>query len=185
MTLRTALATVALALGTLALGGHGLALGASGGGQAGGEITATGFQIATASTTIAAPTLGDLSITLRYVVLAFTGSLEGTAVNQQSIVRDDVVQKKSFVTATGTFFGTLEGSEPGSFSFIVHNVIDRSACPCPPGITPSAGKFVVVEGTGSGGLEGICGGGTFVSPTALGSTYEHTYRFGKDCKANN
>jgi len=183
MRLRNAFAMVAIALTTLALGGHAPALGGPGSGGA--EITATGFQIATASTTIAQPTLGDLSLTLRYVVIAFTGSLEGTTVNQQSIVRDDVVEKKSFITVTGTFFGTLNGSEPGSFSFIVHNVVDRSGCPCPPAVTPSQGKFVVVEGTGSGGLEGICGSGTFASPTGLGSTYEHTYRFGKDCKANN
>jgi len=132
---------------------------------------------------IAQRTQGDLAILSRYAVNTYTGSLQGTAVALQTVVRDDAVEHKAFHTNTGIFWGTLEGFEPGSFSFVVHNVVDRSGCPCPPGLTPFEGKFVVVEGTGKGGLEGICGGG-IVKTGAAGTDYDYTFRFGKDCKAD-
>jgi hypothetical protein len=132
---------------------------------------------------IAQRTQGDLFILSRYAVNTYLGSLEGTTVALQTVVRDDVVEKKAFHTNTGIFWGTLDGFEPGSFSFIVHNVVDRSGCPCPPGLTPFEGKFVVVEGTGSGGLEGICGSG-IVKTGIAGTEYDYTFQFGKHCKTN-
>ena len=50
------------------------------------------------------------------------------------------------------------------------------------------GKLSVVEGTGTFGLEGICGGGTFSgegSPsTGFATTYDYEFRFGNDCNSN-
>ena len=94
------------------------------------------------------------------------------------MARDDVFKHKGFQTNPGTFWGTLAGSGPGSFSFIAHLVANRAL----PG-APIDGRFVVVEGTGIGGLEGICGGGIFTTGSA-GTDYDYTFRFGRDCKAN-
>ena len=121
----------------------------------------------------------DLVILSRYSLSTYAGSLQGTTLALQTVVRDDAVEKKAFQTNTGFFWGTLEGFEPGSFSFIVHNVVDRSNLPA----TPFEAKFVVVENTGSGGLEGICGGG-ILKTVGAGTEYDYTFRFGKDCKAN-
>ena len=150
-----------------------------------GETRAVGTLTTTfANPDIAQRTQGNLVILSRYSLSTYVGSLQGTTVALQTVVRDDVVEKKAFQTNTGHFWGTLEGFEPGSFSFIVHNVVDRSGCPCPPGLAPFEAKFVVVEGTGSGGLEGICGGGTLKTAGTPSTDYDYTFRFGKDCKAN-
>ena len=155
---------------------------------AGAEIKAVG----TLTTVIPSPNIAErtqdiLFIVSRYAVNTYAGDLQGRSVALQTVVRDDVVEKKTFQTNTGTFWGTLDGFEPGSFSFISHLVADRSHCPCPPGRAPFEAKFVVVEGTGKGGLEGICGGG-IIKTDAVGPTpttdYDYTFRFGKDCKAN-
>ena len=151
---------------------------------AGAEIKAVGtLTTVLPSPDIAQRTQGNLSIISRYSVSRYTGSLQGTTVALQTVVRDDVVEKKTFQTNTGAFWGTLDGFEPGSFSFIAHLVADRSDCPCPPGSAPFEAKFVVVEGTGKGGLEGICGGG-ILKTGAASTDYDYTFRFGKDCKAN-
>ncbi len=163
---------------------------------AGAEIRATGTFTTNSSPRIAEQTnfAGLASVFLLLAVNEFTGSLEGTLVslhtravdNRQTIATAGL--KKTFATTTGTFWGRLalgsdSFSDPGSFSSIVHLVIDRSNVD----IVPFEGKFVVVEGTGKGGLEGICGGGTFenVGVTGVATTYDFTFRFGKDCKANN
>ena len=143
---------------------------------------------------IAERTYGDLFILSRYAVSSFTGSLVGMTVTLQTVVRDDVVEHKAFQMNAGNFFGRLDGLR-GSFSNINHVVADRSRCvpgvPCPGSLIPVEGRFAVVEGTGMGELEGICGGGTF--KTVLNSSglptgvieYDFTFRFGKDCRANN
>jgi len=148
--------------------------------SAGGETKAVGTLTTTfANPDIAQATQGNLVILSRYSLSTYVGSLQGTTVALQTVVRDDAVEKKAFQTNTGLFWGTFEGFEPGSFSFIVHNVVDRSNLPA----TPFQAKFVVVEGTGSGGLEGICGGG-ILKTVGAGTEYDYTFRFGKDCKAN-
>jgi len=143
---------------------------------------------------IAERTYGDLFILSRYAVSSFTGSLAGTTVTLQTVVRDDVVEHEAFQMNAGSFFGRLDGLR-GSFSNINHVVADRSRCvqgvPCPGNRIPVEGRLTVVEGTGMGELEGICGGGAFKSvldssglPTGV-AEYDFTFRFGKDCKANN
>lgn len=147
---------------------------------AGAEIKAVGALTTTfLNPDIASRTQGDLMILSRYALSTYGGPLQGTTLALQTVVRDDAVEKKAFQTNIGQFWGTLEGFEPGSFSFITHNVVDRSNLPA----TQFEAKFVVVEGTGSGGLEGICGGGT-LRTVGAGTEYNYTFRFGKDCKAN-
>lgn len=147
---------------------------------AGAEINAVG----TLTTTILNTT--DIAQTpfvqSRYALNIYSGPLQGTTLALQTVVRDDAVeQQKAFQTNIGQFWGTLEGLK-GSFSFIVHNVVDRSHLPA----TPFEAKFVVVEGTGSGQLEGICGGGLIKTGDLddPGTHYNYTFRFGKDCRAN-
>ncbi len=157
-------------------------------------ITRTSPNNGVNNSSIAERTYGDLFILSRYAVSSFTGSLVGTTVTLQTIVRDDVVEHEAFQMNAGSFFGTLDGLR-GSFSNINHVVADRSRCrpgvPCPGSLIPVEGRLTVVEGTGMGELEGICGGGTFKSvldstglPTGV-AEYDFTFRFGKDCKANN
>jgi len=154
----------------------------------GATTRATGAFTTVFPAEIARATQGDLDIMARFSVTTFTGSLDGTTLSVQTVARDDVVKKKAFQTNTGSFWGTLDDSKPGSFSFIIHLVTDRPFCergkPCA-GPNPISGNLVVVEGTGMDGLEGICGGGTFhMSSTGVGTDYDFTFRFGKDCKAN-
>jgi hypothetical protein len=146
---------------------------------------------------IAEQTVGNLSLLARYGVSTFEGGLQGTVVSLQSVVRDDVAAHKAFQTNTGTFFGTLTGTE-GSFSLTTHVALDRSRCvpflqqnlACPNKYIPFEGRSVVVAGTGMSGLEGLCGGGTFhsvVDSEGLNTgvtVYSYTFRLGRDCKAN-
>lgn len=180
-------ASVALTLlaASLALIGQSSAAGAAA------EIRATGTFTSAFGPNIATQTSGNLDILSRYNLITFRGSLEGGGLSLQTITRDDVVAKKAWLTNIGTFFGSLDGSEPGSFSFITHAVTDRTACvrdvACPSSLTPTHGKVIVIAGTGQDGLAGICGGGTFDRPRGepATSSYDFTFRFGKDCKANN
>ena len=135
-------------------------------------------------------TFGGLVILSRYSKNTFTGSLEGTSVSLQTIARDDVTEHKAFQTNIASFWGKLNGLN-GTFSTIAHVVADRSQCvlgvPCPASLIPLEGKLVIIEGTGTGELEGICGGGSLKSlvPPDTGTEYHLTLRFGKDCKASN
>lgn len=154
---------------------------------AGAEIRATGTFESVFSPSVSQVTdpLHNVTILTRYNVNTYTGSLNGKAGVHQTISRDDE-QKKSFLTNVGTFWGKLEfepgrAPDPGSFSFIVHLVADLSN----PSVITTKSKFVVVEGTGMGGLEGICGGGTQVNTGVPPASYDLTFRFGSDCKANN
>jgi len=179
-------AGIALILLTAAL----LAVGQSNGTVDRAEITANGTFKSVPSTNIAQQTVGDLVILSRYSVNSFTGSLVGTSVSLQTIARDDVTEKKAFQTNTASFWGTLNGLN-GGFSTIAHVVADRSQCvlgvPCPASLIPLEGKLVIIEGTGTGELEGICGGGSLKSlvPPDSGTEYHLTVRFGKDCRASN
>lgn len=179
-------AGVALILLTAGL----LAIGQSNGTVDRAEITASGTFTSVPSANIGQQTVGDLVILSRYSVNSFTGSLAGTSVSLQTIARDDVTEKKAFQTNTASFWGTLNGLN-GGFSTVAHVVADRSQCflgiPCPASLIPLEGKLVIIEGTGTGELEGICGGGSLKSlvPPDSGTEYHLTLRFGKDCRASN
>ena len=183
---KASVAGIALILLTAAL----LAIGQSNGTVDRAEITANGTFKSVPSANIAQQTVGDLVILSRYSVNSFTGSLVGTSVSLQTIARDDVTEKKAFQTNTASFWGTLNGLD-GGFSTVAHVVADRSQCvlgvPCPASLIPLEGKLVIIEGTGTGELEGICGGGSLKSlvPPDSGTEYHLTLRFGKDCKASN
>jgi len=196
ITFPAGIALILLAAGLVAMGQSSAASNSA-------EIRATGTFTTAFSSNICQPgqpipsqpppcvpsqTVGNLNILSRYAVSTFTGSLAGTSLSLHTNARDDVVEHKAFVTTVGTFWGTLDGLQ-GSFSFDSHFVTDRSDLTLP--VLPIEGKLVVVEGTGMGGLEGTCGGGTFKSvlnssglPTGV-AEYDFTFRFGKDCKANN
>ena len=153
-------------------------------GTGGAEIRATGTFTSAFSPNIASHTQGNLLLFSRYAVSTYAGSLQGTTSSLQMFTQDDVTEKKTFARTDGVFWGTLDGKK-GTFAFGFHFVVDRSACPCPPGANTFEGMFVVIEGTGTGELEGICGSGTFNGRTGQPTVYDYTFRFGKDCKANN
>ena len=186
LSLRIAFASIATV--TVLTAGF-MAIGQSRAASAAAVIRATGGFTTVFSSNIGQQNVGDLNILSRYAVSTYTGSLEGTTVTLQTVARDDVALHKAFQVNTGTFWGVLMVPDrlEGSFSFIVHLVGDRMNCSCPPGVVPFEGKFVVVEGTGMGGLEGICGGGSFKSTGVAGvpTDYDYTFRFGQDCRANN
>lgn len=139
-------------------------------------IRATGTQsVLAASPDIAQRTVGDLFIQDRINVVTWNGALSGKAVVHQTVA-ENTTSRETFITSYGTFFGTLGSSTPGSFSFINHVTSDRSITPIPAFTT-----FVAVEGTGQGGLAGICGGGTYTNIPA--STYNFTFRFGEACNS--
>ncbi len=194
-------AALILLMASLATTGQSMAAGA------GAEIRATGTFTTRFSSNIChedplkrpepscvpTQTVGDLVIFSRYNVSTYTGSLVGTTVSLSTTARDDVVGKKAFASTRGTFSGTLELepgtlSKPGSFALLSHFVTDRSDLTVP--FLPIEGRLVVVEGSGMGGLEGICGGGSFKSVLEGGlstgvTEFDFTFRFGKDCRANN
>jgi len=76
-----------------------------------------------------------------------------------------------------SFTGTVGDSQKGVMSKIYSFTNDPDYLG-----TPAVGSSLWMAG--AGGLEGICGEGDFW--TAGGVTYyDYTFRFGKDCKANN
>jgi hypothetical protein len=154
------------------------------------KIRATGdVSFAAVTPDIATQTQGSLLFRTFYITVIWTGTLNGKATSLSTITRDaSSPTNPGTATALGTFRGTVGDSDPGIFSFIVSYIADRSACGsgCPPGTIKFDATFTVVEGSGMNGLAGICGGGTWnsLSSTSAG-TYDFTFRFGNDCKANN
>ncbi len=85
-----------------------------------------------------------------------------------------------------TFTGTVGDSEPGTMTLISTGSLDVSEFP----ILSWKGTHVVLEGSGSGGLEGICGGGTYEGGrpgppgTPAITNFECEFRFGDVCRGN-
>ncbi len=96
----------------------------------------------------------DLRITTRRLVVEFTGVMEGTSTGLQTITQD-LHTNIARATNTFTFYGRVGDSEPGAMTTIHTRISDRSD----PNLYKFYGTMVVVEGSGMGGLEGICGGG--------------------------
>jgi hypothetical protein len=88
-----------------------------------------------------------------------------------------------FVTAIGTYSGTIGNSQPGIFSETFTYIFDYSN----PSHVVVSGTETVIQGSGQGGLKGICGGGTFqatvTSPPSPG-TFDFTFHFGASCASN-
>jgi hypothetical protein len=147
-------------------------------------IHATGSTSAIIVSVMADKTVGGYEVTTRSVLNTYTGTLSGTSNILQQLAAN-LATGISEGTSTGTFAGTLGDLPPGSFSTIALQTGDRSGCPCPPGVITFTTTFVVVAGTGQGGLAGICGGGTsFGSGDAVHgftTTYDYTFEFGDRC----
>ena len=93
----------------------------------------------------------------------------------------------SYVTGYGHFVGTLADKE-GSFSLVNHFKVDLSAFLAGTGPMTWNGHLTVVDDTGSGGLDGICGGvpysGGGTPSTGLTTIYDFEFRFGDACNSN-
>lgn len=127
----------------------------------------------------------DYLMTTRQVLHTVTGILEGMGFGTQTITQD-LNTNKAYARSLDTFTGTVGDSEPGSFSWVTTFVSDRSQAP---DLIQWEGNIVIVEGSGTGGLEGICGGGTYQgSGNAIDgfiSTSNYEFRFGDACRGNN
>ena len=126
----------------------------------------------------------DLRVTTRQLVSEFLeGSvLVGKFVGVQTIW-EDLHTNVAHAEFTGTFAGTVGDSEPGTMTLVSTLVSDRSRAP---EFFSFDFSTIVLEGSGIGGLEGICGGGTGHGegpPFASSSQYE--FRFGDACSGNN
>ncbi|MBI2938334.1 MAG: DUF3224 domain-containing protein [Thaumarchaeota archaeon] len=133
------------------------------------------------------PTDGVPDITARDRLLAstYSGTLQGTGVSVQTLTQFPA-EGISTSSALGTFTGTLGDSKLGSFSLILKLTFDTAAFPPPVG-SKFEGPFIVVQDSGQGGLEGICGSGmiqgTIGTPSV--STYDITFQFGEACNSAN
>jgi hypothetical protein len=95
----------------------------------------------------------------------------------------DVGSNIRFITTTSTYSGTIGNSQPGTFSETLTYTIDYSN----PSHIVVSGSATIVQGSGQGGLKGICGGGMFqgllTTPPTPG-TFDDTYHFGASCASN-
>ena len=124
--------------------------------------------------------VGDISILKRFSVNTFMGLVEGTGLLRWTSFVDIEAGTSTF-GGVRLFTGTVGDSEPGTMSFIVTGFADTS----------DLSNFlitttnVVVEGSGQGGLEGICGGGTTSAQGPAGGPFEGAsefeFRFGAAC----
>jgi len=88
-------------------------------------------------------------------------------------------------SGTGTFWGTVGDSKPGFYTFIDTFTIDTTQTPA-----PVTGNLVIVQGSGMGGLVGICGTETFQGAVNLATgagvfTYNLEAQFGNSCSQSN
>jgi len=92
----------------------------------------------------------------------------------------DVGSNTRVATTTSTYQGTIGNSQPGVFSEILTYTVDYSN----PSHIVVSGRATVIQGSGQGGLAGICGGGTFQGLLGSPGTFDDIYRFGASCASN-
>ncbi len=82
-------------------------------------------------------------------------------------------------SAAGSFTGSVGGKE-GTFALVSSSIVD--VCLFPSIIVD--GNFEIVEGSGVGDFEGVCGFGTFSLDDVVGTPLDitHVLAFDKDCK---
>ena len=132
---------------------------------------------------IATQTVGDLIIRTRVSANTYTGGFEGRTITLRATT-SDTTAKMVYDSGLTTVIGSLCGSPQGKLTGIFTFTQDQTACPCPPGIQTLEGIFIVQDGSGQGGFEGVCGGGTFKAATGQPATYDWTLHFGKSCRSN-
>jgi hypothetical protein len=95
----------------------------------------------------------DYQILTRHLVTKYTGIMNGYGTVLLTAT-DDLNTKMARAFAHGTFWGTVGDSEPGAMTFFGSLVTDKSNP-----VWVISARYTVVEGSGSGGLEGITGYG--------------------------
>ena len=111
-----------------------------------------------------------------------TGAQVGRSQNLNTLAIDSTGTGRA--TGFGTDWGTVGDSSPGLYSAIITFTITTTTSPA-----QITGNFVIVNGSGQGGLTGICGSETFTGTvdlsTGAGSfTYDLTAQFGGSCNSN-
>ena len=108
--------------------------------------------------------VNDYEIRTRLQVTKLTGVIEGMTSGPFTSTLD-IPTNISRYSMVYTFWGRVGGSEPGVMTIIGTGFADRSKYYEPP-VGPKPGgvvtlvRYTVVEGSGTGGLEGISGHGT-------------------------
>lgn len=115
----------------------------------------------------------------------YHGTLEGTTAyleTLQEYIRPWGIESKVRMT----FSGSVNESKPGVFTAIISGIYNPSL-DYP---RPFRARFNIVEGSGAGGLEGICGSGEIIGEVPapeignLTAEYNIQISFGKDCNYN-
>jgi len=102
--------------------------------------------------------VNDYQIMTRLLVTKVTGVMEGYR-GCTLTSTEDLHTHIARATFTATFWGTVGDSKPGAMTYIGTLVTDKSN----PAQWVITGRNVVVEGSGSGGLEGITGYGVSIA----------------------
>jgi hypothetical protein len=96
----------------------------------------------------------DYQILTRHLVSQYTGVMKGYGTVLLTGT-DDLNTKMTRAFAQGTFWGTVGDSKPGAMTFFGSLVTDKTNS----NLWVINSRYTVVEGSGSGGLEGITGHG--------------------------
>ncbi len=125
----------------------------------------------------------DIEIYSRHVVSKVTGVMAGTSVMLQTL-NVNLTTHTSIGEFTAIFTGTIGNSEPGSMMTTGAFTTDLSQYPT----ISWEGNLQAVEGSGMGGLNGVCGGGNYQGSggggAPLTSTSNYEFRFGEACNSN-
>jgi len=149
------------------------------------EIHATGTVSTSVVYVVDSVVVSGNTVLTRATVDTLTGTLSGTATGLQHRISNAVSSQN---IEYREFTGTMAGSKSGSYASILLIIGDTSGCPCPPGTIAFHGTEVIIAGSGIGGLEGICGRGTFSGTGdpvhGFTTTYDNIFHFGGSCNSN-
>lgn len=119
----------------------------------------------------------------RLLRITLTEDLVGTILGHE-ILLSNLATSNGVGSLRETFDGVVGDSDPGTFTAIVTVLSDLSAFP----IVTFEASFVIVEGSGLAGLEGICGGGIITGVADASSTdptvasYDLNIAYGDNCE---
>jgi hypothetical protein len=125
----------------------------------------------------------DTQIYSRHVISEVTGILEGNHIMHQT-VKVDLTTNVQYGQFTSIFTGTVGESESGSMMITGAFTTDRSEFP----LITWESNLQTVEGSATGDLTGVCGGGNYQGSggggTPFTSTSNYEFRFGDACNGN-
>jgi hypothetical protein len=115
----------------------------------------------------------EFSIINQLITAGWTGDIEGRGAALQ-VVLNNIDDQITSITALANLAVSVCDSKPGSMAVIFSIINDNSVAP-----PKSEVRMTVIEGTGTLGLEGICGGGVIEA-----GFFDFTFRFADACNAS-